>query len=84
MPLEKLEQADGPVSGYNSMKFQAIISLSLRTISTDISDIFVYYFLLKSLLTDALQVDRYTLLITELGTEIISLMLRYRFNCAIM
>lgn len=66
------------------MKFQAIISLSLRTISTDISGIFVYYFLLKSSLADALQVDRYTLLITELGTETIALMLYYRFNRAIM
>lgn len=38
--------------------------------------------LLKSPLTDAPQVYCYTLLITKLGTEIVTLTLRYRFNCA--
>ena len=39
-------------------------------------------FLLKSPLADAPQVYRYTLPITELGTEIMALMSHYRFNCA--
>ena len=38
--------------------------------------------LLKSPLADAPQLYRYTLIITELGTEIIALTLHYRFNCA--
>ena len=38
--------------------------------------------LLESPLTDAPQVYRYTLLICELGTEIVALTLHYRFNCA--
>ena len=40
--------------------------------------------LLKSPLADAPQVYRYTLLITELGTEIIALTLHYRFYCAMI
>ena len=47
-----------------------------------ISGIFVYRFLLKSPLTDAPQVDCYALLISELGTEIVALALRYRFDYA--
>ena len=37
--------------------------------------------LLESPLADAPQINGYTLLITELGTEIIALMLHYRFYC---
>ena len=44
--------------------------------------VIVYRLLLKSPLTDAPQIYRYTLLITEFGTEIIALTLRYRFDCA--
>ena len=40
--------------------------------------------LLESPLTDAPQVYRYTLLIRELGPEIVALTLHYRFNCAII
>ena len=40
--------------------------------------------LLKSPLADAPQVYRYTLLITELGTEIVALTLHDRFYCAMM
>ena len=46
------------------------------------SDVFVYRLLLKSPLADAPQVDRYALLITKLGTEIIALTLHYGFDCA--
>ena len=42
----------------------------------------VDHLLLKSPLADAPQVDRYALLITELGTEMIALTLHYCFNCA--
>ncbi len=38
--------------------------------------------LLESPLADAPQVDRHTLLIAKLGTKIVALALRYRFNCA--
>ena len=38
--------------------------------------------LLESPLTDAPQIYRYTLLIRELGTEIVALTLHYRFNYA--
>ena len=38
--------------------------------------------LLESPLTDAPQIYRYTLLIRELGTEIVALTLHYRFYCA--
>ena len=38
--------------------------------------------LLESPLTDAPQVNRNTLLIRKLGTEIVALTLYYRFNCA--
>ena len=47
-----------------------------------ISGIFINRLLLKSPLADAPQVDCYTLLITKLGTEIIALTLRCRFDCA--
>ena len=39
-------------------------------------------FLLKSPLADAPQVNRYTLLIRKLGTEIVALTLQYTFDCA--
>ncbi len=44
--------------------------------------VIVNRFLLKSPLTDAPQVYRYALLICKLGTEIVALTLRYRFDCA--
>ena len=43
-----------------------------------------YRRLLKSPLADAPQVNRYTLLITELGTEIVALTLHHCFYCAMM
>ncbi len=44
--------------------------------------VFVYRLLLKSPLTDAPQVNGYTLLIAELGTEIIALTLHFCFYYA--
>ena len=41
--------------------------------------VFINRLLLKSPLTDAPQVNRYTLLITALGMEIVALTLHYRF-----
>ena len=42
--------------------------------------VFVYRLLLKSPLADAPEVDRYALLITKLGMEIIALTLHYGFD----
>ena len=47
-----------------------------------ISCVVVDRFLLKSPLADAIQVNRYTLLIRKLGTEIVALTLQYTFDYA--
>ena len=44
--------------------------------------IVVYRLLLKSPLANAPKIYRYTLLVAELGTEIVALTLRYGFDCA--
>ena len=55
---------------------------ALETTPTDGFCVFIDRLLLKSPLADAPQICCYTLLVTELGTEIIALTLRYRFDCA--
>lgn len=47
-----------------------------------VSGTLVYRFVLEAPLDNVPQVDRYTLLITELGTKIVALTLYYCFDCA--
>ena len=52
------------------------------TTPVDVFCVLVYCLLLKFLLTNAPWIYCYTLFVTELGTEIVALTLRYCFDCA--